>query len=83
MSNNNLIVKELPNIEYDKALLVPEVIERKKWNIIYIFAAVLGIILSIFFTYAVKLIESKKYALSAQIISYCNNKPKIDKLKVI
>jgi len=83
MSNNNLVVKELPSIEYDRELLVPEVIERKKWNIIYIWLAIFWVMLSIVFSFAVKLVESKKQEVAAEIIAYCDSKPKIEKLKSI
>ena len=78
----NLTPKETPSIEYDKDLLVPEVIETKKWNLIYISLAALGIVLAIFFSYIVKAIDQKKTEMTSQIVTYCNTKPKIDKLQL-
>lgn len=83
MANNNLVVRELPNIEYDRELLVPEVIERKKWNIIYIWLSILWVMLTIVFSFAVKEVESKKWEVAAQVVAYCNAKPKINKIKSI
>lgn len=74
-------IQELPTIKYDREQMVPDIIERKKWNLIYIMMCVVGILATIFISMWVSKIESLKRDIAAQQVRYCNYKPKVDKLK--
>ena len=76
-------IQELPSIKYDQEQLIPEVIERKKWNLIYIVLCVVGIFLSILFSQGVDKIEAQKLKIAQAAVAYCEYKPKVEKLKQI
>lgn len=74
-------IQEIPSIKYDREQMVPDIIERKKWNLIYIMMCVIGIIATIFISMWVSKIEALKRDIASQQVRYCNYKPKVDKLK--
>lgn len=76
-------IQELPTIKYDREQLVPEIIERKKWNLIYILLCVWGILLTTLIATWVGKIEELKKDIATASVRYCDYKPKIDRLRSV